>query len=57
MNGALCRCMTYYRVQAAIKRAAVLLKADGARVRAREVRHEPQRPRRDDSSRARACSS
>jgi aerobic-type carbon monoxide dehydrogenase small subunit (CoxS/CutS family) len=30
MNGALCRCMTYYRVQAAIKRAAVLLKADGS---------------------------
>ena len=28
MNGALCRCMTYYRVQAAIKRAAVLLKAE-----------------------------
>jgi len=29
MNGALCRCMTYYRVQAAIKKAAVLLKAGG----------------------------
>jgi aerobic-type carbon monoxide dehydrogenase small subunit (CoxS/CutS family) len=29
MNGALCRCMTYYRVQAAIKRAAVILKAEG----------------------------
>jgi aerobic-type carbon monoxide dehydrogenase small subunit (CoxS/CutS family) len=29
MNGALCRCMTYYRVQSAIKRAAVLLKAEG----------------------------
>lgn len=28
MNGALCRCMTYYRVQAAIKRAAVALAAD-----------------------------
>jgi aerobic-type carbon monoxide dehydrogenase small subunit (CoxS/CutS family) len=28
MNGALCRCMTYYRVQSAIKRAAVLLKAE-----------------------------
>jgi aerobic-type carbon monoxide dehydrogenase small subunit (CoxS/CutS family) len=25
MNGVLCRCMTYYRVQAAIKRAATLL--------------------------------
>jgi aerobic-type carbon monoxide dehydrogenase small subunit (CoxS/CutS family) len=25
MNGALCRCMTYYRVQAAIKRAAKML--------------------------------
>ncbi|HXD75640.1 MAG TPA: (2Fe-2S)-binding protein [Vicinamibacterales bacterium] len=30
MNGALCRCMTYYRVHAAIKRAAVLLRADAA---------------------------
>jgi aerobic-type carbon monoxide dehydrogenase small subunit (CoxS/CutS family) len=29
MNGAMCRCMTYYRVQAAIKRAAVILKAEG----------------------------
>jgi aerobic-type carbon monoxide dehydrogenase small subunit (CoxS/CutS family) len=29
MNGALCRCMTYYRVQTAIKRAAVMLKAEG----------------------------
>ena len=29
MNGALCRCMTYYRVQTAIKRAAVLMKAEG----------------------------
>ena len=28
MNGALCRCMTYYRVQAAIKRAAVAMAAD-----------------------------
>ena len=25
MNGALCRCMTYYRVQAAVKRAAKLI--------------------------------
>jgi aerobic-type carbon monoxide dehydrogenase small subunit (CoxS/CutS family) len=30
MNGALCRCMTYYSVQAAIKRAAVMLKAGGS---------------------------
>jgi aerobic-type carbon monoxide dehydrogenase small subunit (CoxS/CutS family) len=30
MAGALCRCMTYYRVQAAIKRAAVAM-AKGAR--------------------------
>ena len=30
MNGALCRCMTYYRVQAAIKRAADLLSASAA---------------------------
>jgi isoquinoline 1-oxidoreductase subunit alpha len=29
MNGALCRCMTYYRVQAAIRRAAALLAAPG----------------------------
>jgi aerobic-type carbon monoxide dehydrogenase small subunit (CoxS/CutS family) len=29
MNGTLCRCMTYFRVQAAIKRAAVLLRAAG----------------------------
>jgi aerobic-type carbon monoxide dehydrogenase small subunit (CoxS/CutS family) len=28
MNGALCRCMTYYRVQSAIKRAAVMLRAE-----------------------------
>ena len=28
MNGALCRCMTYYRVQAAIKRAAGAMAAD-----------------------------
>ena len=27
MAGALCRCMTYYRVQAAIKRAAATVKA------------------------------
>jgi len=27
MNGALCRCMTYYRIQAAIKRAAKILAA------------------------------
>ena len=29
MNSTLCRCMTYFRVQAAIKRAAVLLRAAG----------------------------
>jgi aerobic-type carbon monoxide dehydrogenase small subunit (CoxS/CutS family) len=28
MNGALCRCMTYYRVQAAIKRAENAMAAD-----------------------------
>jgi hypothetical protein len=27
MNGTLCRCMTYYRVQAAIKRAVTLMAA------------------------------
>ena len=29
MAGALCRCMTYYRIQAAIKRAAVAMRAAG----------------------------
>jgi aerobic-type carbon monoxide dehydrogenase small subunit (CoxS/CutS family) len=28
MNGALCRCMTYYRVQAAIRRAVKVIAAD-----------------------------
>jgi aerobic-type carbon monoxide dehydrogenase small subunit (CoxS/CutS family) len=27
MNGALCRCMTYYRIQAAVKRAAEAMRA------------------------------
>jgi aerobic-type carbon monoxide dehydrogenase small subunit (CoxS/CutS family) len=27
MKGTLCRCMTYYRIQAAIKRAATLMAA------------------------------
>jgi aerobic-type carbon monoxide dehydrogenase small subunit (CoxS/CutS family) len=36
MSGALCRCMTYYRVQAAIKRAAKLL-ADARPVPGEEV--------------------
>jgi xanthine dehydrogenase iron-sulfur cluster and FAD-binding subunit A len=31
MDGVLCRCMTYYRVQAAIKRAARLIADSGAR--------------------------
>jgi aerobic-type carbon monoxide dehydrogenase small subunit (CoxS/CutS family) len=30
MNGTLCRCMTYYRIQAAIKRAAKVAAADNA---------------------------
>lgn len=30
MQRALCRCMTYYRVQKAIKRAAATMRADGA---------------------------
>ena len=30
MNGVLCRCMTYYRIQAAVKRAAAALAADGS---------------------------
>ena len=29
MNGTLCRCMTYYRIQAAIKRAVSLRRAEG----------------------------
>ena len=29
MNRTLCRCMTYYRIQAAIKRAAKAMLADG----------------------------
>ena len=36
MNGVLCRCMTYYRVQAAIKRAATML-ADGQTISSKEV--------------------
>jgi aerobic-type carbon monoxide dehydrogenase small subunit (CoxS/CutS family) len=31
MDGALCRCMTYYRVQAAIKRAARVMRTKSAR--------------------------
>jgi aerobic-type carbon monoxide dehydrogenase small subunit (CoxS/CutS family) len=30
MSGTLCRCMTYYRIQAAIKRAVTLRSADGS---------------------------
>jgi aerobic-type carbon monoxide dehydrogenase small subunit (CoxS/CutS family) len=30
MDRTLCRCMTYYRIQAAIKRAARVMAADGA---------------------------
>ena len=30
MNGVLCRCMTYYRIQAAIRRAAQATAADPA---------------------------
>jgi aerobic-type carbon monoxide dehydrogenase small subunit (CoxS/CutS family) len=33
MAGALCRCMTYYRIQAAIKRAAKRIAANGSDVR------------------------
>ncbi len=29
MNSTLCRCMTYYRVQAAIKRAVKVMAAEG----------------------------
>jgi aerobic-type carbon monoxide dehydrogenase small subunit (CoxS/CutS family) len=36
MNGVLCRCMTYYRIQAAIKRAAKTL-ADAGPVVKKEV--------------------
>ncbi len=31
MDGVLCRCMTYYRIQAAIRRAAEAMTADGSR--------------------------
>jgi aerobic-type carbon monoxide dehydrogenase small subunit (CoxS/CutS family) len=31
MNGTLCRCMTYYRIQAAIKRAAKMMSEKGGR--------------------------
>ncbi len=30
MNGALCRCMTYYRIQAAVRRAAEVMAAGGS---------------------------
>jgi aerobic-type carbon monoxide dehydrogenase small subunit (CoxS/CutS family) len=30
MSGTLCRCMTYYRIQAAIKRAAAARRAESA---------------------------
>ena len=36
MVGTLCRCMTYYRIQAAIKRAAKVIAADGS-VSSKEV--------------------
>jgi aerobic-type carbon monoxide dehydrogenase small subunit (CoxS/CutS family) len=36
MSRTLCRCMTYYRVQAAIRRAASIAKAEGPAV-AKEV--------------------
>ncbi len=39
MNGALCRCMTYYRIQAAVRRAADSMTADrqGSAAERREV--------------------
>jgi aerobic-type carbon monoxide dehydrogenase small subunit (CoxS/CutS family) len=37
MQGALCRCMTYYRVQAAVKRAAAVLSGTPARAGGEEV--------------------
>lgn len=30
MNGVLCRCMTYYRIQAAVRRAAEVMATDGS---------------------------
>jgi len=30
MNRTLCRCMTYYRIQAAIKRAVKMIASDGS---------------------------
>ena len=38
MNGTLCRCMTYYRIQAAIKRAATLRQAQGGLEPGRETK-------------------
>ena len=37
MDGVLCRCMTYYRVQAAIKRASRLIAGSGASSKGEEV--------------------
>jgi aerobic-type carbon monoxide dehydrogenase small subunit (CoxS/CutS family) len=38
MQGALCRCMTYYRIHAAVKRAATLRQAQGDPVQRRETK-------------------
>jgi aerobic-type carbon monoxide dehydrogenase small subunit (CoxS/CutS family) len=38
MSGTLCRCMTYYRIQAAIKRAATLRQAQGRPEQGRETK-------------------
>ena len=37
MANTLCRCMTYYRIQAAIKRAATTMRADGGEIDREEV--------------------
>jgi aerobic-type carbon monoxide dehydrogenase small subunit (CoxS/CutS family) len=38
MNGTLCRCMTYYRIQAAIKRTVTLRQAEGGPEQGRETK-------------------
>ena len=43
MQGALCRCMTYYRIHAAVKRAATLRQSPGSSLRQAQGRPEQAR--------------
>ncbi|MEZ4416370.1 MAG: (2Fe-2S)-binding protein [Gemmatimonadota bacterium] len=45
MNGVLCRCMTYYRIQSAVRRAAAVMAADGASGRGGSGPERPQEVR------------